>query len=234
LHCVVLVRDEVLAEEETDADASPMAEPVTPAPVAVVVMGYEVPSPSPMVCKGKPPAGWEVIVMGNWRVRASSKAGPEDAKRLLLKRARALNANGLLDVEYSRTELPERFGKGDEPAYAHHYHGRLAIVARKSPEGKLTRESLATAIDLEAELASERTARGSAAARQANSLLYAGCSVAALATGLLAGFNSLSMLLAGSAAIIVAAKLTKSTTVEGYLTFEPANDAGTVAPRSGF
>jgi hypothetical protein len=197
---------QLLRTDQEDAAEAP--------PAAPVINTYSEQVPSPLLCKeGDPlPAEWEVIVVGNWLLSGDALSGPDDAKRTLRQRARALKANAVLEVAYVKPLL------AGEP---HQYRGRMAIVAQKDPLGTLNREDLQIDLDRQAEQELNRLVLCSGAARRHNMLLYAACLVLVCLAGLVAGYASLVTLVVVAAAITVAAQLRQDTAIEHYLTRQP-------------
>lgn len=194
----------VAAKEPVAAQAvaaEPLAPPATTVQEAVAL--YAVP-PKLVVVKGDLPAGWEIIVSSQWLLSAASSTSPEEAKRLLVSRAKSMHANAVLDVTYA-THGDETSKKS--AALNHHYTGRPAVIARKGEDGTHLRETLLADLDGAAVAESERCTEQRADATRTNLAIYGiGLALAALA-GLLVGFLSLPMLIVSTIVAMLTLKL---------------------------
>lgn len=164
---------------------------------------YAVP-PKLVVVKGELPAGWEIMAASEWLLSATSTTSPEEAKRQLASRAKALRANAVLEVSYTK--------HGDESAkkssaVSHHYAGRPAVIARKAEDGTLLREALTVDLDSAATAEAERCAEHRAAALRTNLIIYGISMALATLAGLLIGFFSLPMLVVSTIVALLALKL---------------------------
>lgn len=175
---------------------------------------YSPPVPAPLLCKGQLPPEWEIISIGEWCVRGSSKNSSNEARQIIAQRALRLKANAILNLEYGI------IGTDGEGSKTHFFQGRLAIVGQKDPEGK-PREMLAVDLNQAAETVLNRLELRRQSAQWHNYALYAICFVFTLIAGSAAGFSSLFTLLVGTIALGFGVKLTKDTTLEKYVTRIP-------------
>lgn len=88
--------------------------------------------------------GWEIIERGEWIVHGSSRDSSDDAKRDLIRAARQVGANALIESEYYKTTGSESgTGKGTHYYTIHNLKARVAIVAKKDMNGSLSHDDLA-------------------------------------------------------------------------------------------
>lgn len=87
--------------------------------------------------KGDSIKGWEVLELGGYMAQAYYKS-PDDAKRAMINCAKNAGANAVLNVSYEKSSESE-----DNYTYStFYYSGQLAIVGRKSHEGKRTKDEI--------------------------------------------------------------------------------------------
>ena len=95
------------------------------------------------VSKSNSIKGWEIIELSNWIVQGTARSSPDDAKSIMLQRAKELSANCVLNMEYSKTTGSEPgTGKGTYYYTIHHFNGRLANIAKKSLSCNVTKDDL--------------------------------------------------------------------------------------------
>lgn len=87
---------------------------------------------------------YEILDSSIWYVTGSSRGDPKSAKAAMHYKARELGANAVLDYRYFSTTGSE---SGTSPGGVHHftihnYRGRVALIGRRSLEGKHTPEDL--------------------------------------------------------------------------------------------
>lgn len=88
--------------------------------------------------------GWEIIERGEWIVHGSSRDSSDDAKRDLIRAARQVGANALIECDYSKTTGSEPgTGKGTHYYTIHNFRARVVIVAKKDMNGSLSQDDLA-------------------------------------------------------------------------------------------
>lgn len=175
---------------------------------------YSPPTPAPLLCKGQLPPEWEIISISDWCVRGASQEGTDEARRLIAQRARELNANAILNLEYSITGTDKGAGK------THAFQGRLAIVGKIDPKGK-PRELLAADLNQPAENVLKQLELRRQSAQRKNFVLYAICAASTLIAGALAGVASLPTLIVGTIALGASLKLRQATTLDEYVTLNP-------------
>ncbi len=74
---------------------------------------------------------WEIIERGEWVVRASSSSSPDQARKLAIKYAQSVGANGLVELEYSKSTDSD----GNYQFSVHHYQGRIVTFAKRNSLG---------------------------------------------------------------------------------------------------
>lgn len=175
---------------------------------------YSPPTPAPLLCKGKLPPEWEILLLGDWRVSASSPVGTDEARRIIARRALELNANALLELEYHID------GAGGDGPKTHCFQGRLAIVGKADPQGK-PREMLATDLNQAASAVSHRLELRRQSVLRQNYALYAICLVATLVAAGGTGMASWPTLIVGVVALAIGVKLSQPTTFVAYVEHSP-------------
>lgn len=211
MHCTRIKR----APPQPAAAGNATAADETPAVSAEELPALFIPpNPAPLLCKGKLPAEWEVISLSEWCIKTSSPNNADEARHLVSQRARELKANAVLDLEYG---IAGAGGQGDK---SHFFQGRLAIVGKRHAKGQ-PRDALAVDLNEEAVSALARSEARRQGALRFNYALYAFCAVLAIAVGALLGFASLPALIAAAVAVVLAIKLSKSTSIEDFLTHAP-------------
>jgi cold shock CspA family protein len=79
--------------------------------------------------------GWEIIQDSGWDVIGSTRdAGesPDSAKNEMLRKAKAIGANAVVNAKYEKTTG----SRGNYKFSLHHQVGRAVIIGKKSPSGK--------------------------------------------------------------------------------------------------
>lgn len=81
--------------------------------------------------------GWEIVENSKWLIHGSSRHSPDDAKNIMLHRAKKLGGNCLIHMEYYKTTGSEPgTGKGTYYYTIHNFCGKVVNIAKKSPNGK--------------------------------------------------------------------------------------------------
>jgi cold shock CspA family protein len=80
---------------------------------------------------------WEIVEKGAWIIHGTSEHSPDDAKRILIKRANSIGANAVIELTYYKTTSSRASNRGSGTYYftVHNYIARAVTVAKKSNRG---------------------------------------------------------------------------------------------------
>lgn len=83
--------------------------------------------------------GWEVMELSDWVVHGSSSHSPDAAKKEVIRRAKQIGANALIDVEYYKaTGSASGSGSGVYHYTIHNFRGRAVMLGKRNSLGKYT------------------------------------------------------------------------------------------------
>lgn len=156
-----------------------------------VLQFYELPPSLLFSKKDVFPAEWTVIELSEWLACGVSEDDPDSARQRMVDNAKQLKANAILSVRYFKTQ---KSGSASG-AELHHYEGRMAFVARKSGQGKLSRQMLQSQIDTNARAEADTMTARRASAVRFNWKLCTICASVALLFGALASYGSVAFLI---------------------------------------
>lgn len=107
-----------------------------------ITIGYIVPDDF-FTSKYNEIKGWEIVDMSDWVVHGSSRQSPDSAKDDMIKGARLISANALLNVEYYKTTGSEPgTGKGTYYYTIHNFKGRASNIGKKKSNGEYSKADL--------------------------------------------------------------------------------------------
>lgn len=94
------------------------------------------------VSRGDAIKGWEVIDRSGWTIHSASRGSMDEARSELLRRARELGANAVLNMEYRKTTGSENgTGNGTHHFTIHNFSAQPVNIGRRSVSG-VGRETL--------------------------------------------------------------------------------------------
>ncbi len=87
--------------------------------------------------------GWEIIEMGEWII-SSASSSPDDAKDIIINRAKQLGANALINLKYHKSteSRTSDSGKGTYYYSVHHFKGIIATIGKRNAKGKYNKNDL--------------------------------------------------------------------------------------------
>lgn len=87
--------------------------------------------------------GWETIEKSDWFISGGSINSPDEAKRLMLERAKMIGANAVINMTYNKTTGEEPgTGTGTHYFSIHHFNGVAVSIGKKNLNGSKTKEEL--------------------------------------------------------------------------------------------